>query len=152
MVWTTSRGGPSDKSVRVGSDPACVMGRAVWDDIMLKAMAIVFGLLIAGDALAGATAAPVPGPALGLAALTACFAARRGADADLAALFDAVAPHAPLLFIPAAAGIVAHLDLLAAQAAAIAAAVLLGTAAALVAAGLAAQALLAAETRREREA
>lgn len=120
---------------------------------MLKAIALVFGLLIAGDAVAAATALPVPGPALGLAALALVFAALRAPDPDLAALFDAVAPHAPLLFIPAAAGIVAHLDLLAAQAVAIAAAVLMGTAAALVAAGLAAQALLAPEAeRRECEA
>lgn len=61
----------------------------------------------------------------------------------MAALFDAVAPRFQLLFVPAAVGVVANLDLLAASWISFAAAIVAGTAIAIVVTGLLVQALLA---------
>lgn len=65
-----------------------------------------------------------------------------GPDAAIAQLFDTTAPHFPLLFVPAAVGVVANLDLLALFWAQFVAAVVLGTCATILVAGLCAQALL----------
>jgi len=110
---------------------------------MMKALTVVVALLIVGDVLAGLSALPVPGPAIGLFALTLWFVWRGGTpDAEVAALFDAAAPRFQLFFVPAAVGVVANLDLLANALVFFALAIVGGTAAALVATGLIAQALL----------
>lgn len=109
----------------------------------MKALVIVIALLILGDAVTSAYGLPVPGPAVGLFALTLWFVWRGGTpDAEVAALFDAAAPRFQLLFVPAAVGLVANLDLLADSLVFFAVAIIGGTAAALVATGLIAQALL----------
>lgn len=67
----------------------------------MRALAIVAALVILGDTLAGASGLPVPGPALGLLALTLSFAWRGAPDAEMGALFDVAAPRFRLFFVPA---------------------------------------------------
>lgn len=114
---------------------------------MIRALALVLGLLFLGETLAFLIGVRIPGAALGLAALVVLLAIAGGPDAEMERLFDGVAPNAPLLFVPAAAGIVANLDLLALFWMQVAAAVVLGTAATVLVAGLCAQALLRFDRR-----
>ena len=109
---------------------------------MVRVLALVLALLFCGEAIAALLGVPIPGAALGLAALTAHLAIKGGPDPVMERVFDGVAPNAPLLFVPAAAGIVANLDLLALFWVQFVAAVVLGTGATLIVAGLCAQALL----------
>ncbi len=109
---------------------------------MVRVLALVLALLFCGETAAALLDVPIPGAALGLAALTAHLAIRGGPDPEMARLFDGAAPNMPLLFVPAAAGIVANLDLLTLFWAQFVAAVVLGTGATLLVAGLCAQAML----------
>jgi len=117
---------------------------------MIRAAALVLGLLVAGNAAAEALRLPVPGAALGLIALTAVFAVRGAPDEGCAELFDFAAPYFPMFFVPAAVGVVASLDLLAFAWVHILVAIVFGTAATLLATGLVAQALLRGLARRAR--
>lgn len=115
---------------------------------MIDALARILALLIAAEAAAALLQAPVPGAALGMVALALMFAMNDGPDRDTSRLFDMIAPHAPLLFVPAAVGVVANLDTLVLFWAAYAAAVIFGTGAVLAVTGLSAQALLHFAERR----
>lgn len=108
----------------------------------MSALALVTCLLVAGETAASLFHLPVPGAALGLLGLAALLAARGGPDPTMERLFDGVAPHAPILFVPMAVGVVASREALALFWAHLAVAVVVGTAATLVVTGLCAQALL----------
>lgn len=114
---------------------------------MTRSVAIVLILLILGEAITERFALPIPGAALGLATLMVMLGIRGGPDPEMERLFDGVAPNAPLLFVPAAAGIVANLDLLTLFWAQFVVAVVFGTGATLIVAGLCAQTLLRAARR-----
>ena len=66
----------------------------------------------AGEALALATGAPVPGPVVGLALLLVALRLRDGrdtaADAPLGVAADGLAKHLSLLFVPAGVGVMLH--------------------------------------------
>ncbi len=109
---------------------------------MVRALALVLALLFAGETATALMNINIPGAALGLAGLALLLATRGGPDAEMERLFDGVAPNAPLLFVPAAVGVVANLDLVAQFWAHFAVAVVLGTSATLILAGWCAQALL----------
>lgn len=109
---------------------------------MVRALAMTLALLFVGETTAACLDLPIPGAALGLVGLAAILAATGGPDPAMAQLFDGVAPNAPLLFVPAAVGVVANLDVLELFWAHFAVAVILGTAMTLVVAGLCAQVLL----------
>lgn len=79
---------------------------------MIKFLTLVLTLSLVGDAIAAVLEAPVPGAAIGLALLTGLFVLRKGPDAGSVRLFETVAPHFPLFFIPAAVGIVSSTELL----------------------------------------
>lgn len=119
---------------------------------MLFSFAFLVALLILGDALAMATGWPVPGPAVGLAVLTAAFAWEGSPHPGFIRLFDLAAPWFPLFFVPAAVGVLAHLALLGAAWLHVAVAIVLGTALTLVITGQLAQALLAAADRQRSDA
>lgn len=119
---------------------------------MLPSFAILVALVIFGDAFASAIGWPVPGPALGLAVLTAAFAWEGRPHADFERLFDLAAPWFPLFFVPAAVGVVAHLALLSAAWLHVAVAIFLGTALVLVITGQLAQVLLALADKRKSDA
>jgi holin-like protein len=116
---------------------------------MLSSIAFLVALVILGDAVAGATGWPVPGPAVGLAVLTAAFAWEGRPHPGFGQLFDLAAPLFPLFFVPAAVGVLAHLALLSAAWLHVAVAIVLGTALTLVITGQLAQVLLAAADRRK---
>lgn len=74
--------------------------------------------------------------------LAIVFARRRGPGESMARLFDGLAPHLPLFFVPAAVGIVASVKLLSQAWVHIAVAIALGTAVTIATTGWVAQALL----------
>jgi holin-like protein len=105
-------------------------------------MGLVLGLTVIGDAVAESLAVPVPGAAIGMMVLASVFAVRGGADSASEQIFDVTAPHIPLFFVPAAAGIVASTDLLARAWLSVCVAIVLGTAVTLITTGTLAQVLL----------
>jgi putative effector of murein hydrolase LrgA (UPF0299 family) len=70
---------------------------------MIESLALILLLAVVGDGITDALGLPVPGPAIGLLLLTLIFAARKAPDQGSAALFEAISPHFPLFFVPAAA-------------------------------------------------
>jgi holin-like protein len=117
---------------------------------MTLSIAVVLVLLILGEAIADQFALPIPGSALGLAALAAAFAIRGGPDKGIEKLFDFAAPYFPLFFVPAAVGVIGNLDVLAVAWVAVAAAVVLGTTATILVTGLLGQALLQLASEKTR--
>ena len=109
---------------------------------MLPALAFVLASIAISDLITAALVVPVPGSVLGLIGAAIYFASRGGPTPAMSGMFDALIPYAPMLFVPAGAGVVANLDLIAASWAPIAAVITLGTAGALLATGFAAQLLL----------
>lgn len=90
----------------------------------------------------------MPGPAIGLLALTTLSCCRGGPDDATGRLFEATCPHFPVLFVPAAVGVVATVEKLALLWPLLVAAVVLGTLATIVVTTLSAQALLQSAARR----
>ena len=115
---------------------------------MLKSLVLILVITVLGDLVVESAGLPVPGAALGMLALAAWLTTRGGTDAELARLFDRVAPHFTLFFIPAAVGVVDHADLLAAVWPHVLVAVVLGTSATIVITGRLAQHLLHAASAR----
>lgn len=108
---------------------------------MTQSAAFLLILLIAGDAIAEYFILPIPGAALGLAALASGFALNGRPDKGSEELFDFAAPYFPLFFVPAAVGVVASLDILAFAWVHIAAAIVIGTGVTIFITGLIAQSL-----------
>ncbi len=109
---------------------------------MIRAMMYVLAAALAGDLITHGLGLSIPGPAVGMALMGFSFCAAGGVDKDIERLFDAVAPHFPIFFIPAAVGFVASLDILAAEWLAVSIAILFSTVLAIAATGLIFQALL----------
>ncbi|MDU8914020.1 CidA/LrgA family protein [Aestuariicoccus sp. MJ-SS9] len=109
---------------------------------MIRSAAIVLALLVIGDAVAAFYALPIPGAALGLAALTLAFALRGGPDPGSEELFDFAAPYFPLFFVPAAVGLIGSIDIISHAWISILGAIAVGTALTLVITGQVFQALM----------
>jgi holin-like protein len=109
---------------------------------MIGSLVIVLALAVLGDAISGLLALPIPGSAIGMMLLASVFVARGGADAGSARLFDLASPHFPLFFIPAAVGVVASRELLAAAWLQVAVAIVVGTLVTIAVTGLLSQHLL----------
>ena len=109
---------------------------------MIGGLAALLLCQLAGEMLARAFHLPVPGPVLGMALLLAGLLARRAIPESLARTADGLLAHLGLLFVPAGVGVVMHLDVLAADAAPIALAILGGTLVAIGITGLVAARLL----------
>lgn len=109
---------------------------------MLFAGVIVITLLIAGDVIVASLGIPVPGAVLALLALASLCATSRDAGVRIPKLFDAVIPHAPMLFVPAAVGVIANVPVIASAWMPIVSAITLSTAATLIVAGHALQMFL----------
>lgn len=133
----SSRAAALDSTRREASKPAGPSGAGI-----VVTMGFVLALTVIGDAVAEGLAVPVPGAAIGMMLLASVFAVRGGADPASGRVFDAAAPHFPLFFVPAAAGIVASVELLTDSWLPITAAIVLGTALTLVMTGALAQLLL----------
>lgn len=115
---------------------------------MIQAIALILGLVAAGEATVRTLALPLSGPAIGLMALTTLFCCCSGPDDATGRLFDATCLHLPVLFVPAAVGVVATIDKLALLWPLLVVAVGLGTLATIVVTALTAQALLQSAARR----
>ncbi len=94
---------------------------------MLVSLAILFGVQLAGEALAAGLGLPVPGPVLGFALLAVALwrMPRLAVVVELAAF--GILRYLSLLFVPAAVGIIQQARLLGREGLAIGAAVLLST-------------------------
>lgn len=109
---------------------------------MFLAFAFLLFILVICDAVVAGNGLPIPGPALGLLVLFTIFCWRGDPDAGSGRIFDMVAPHVALFFVPAAVGVVASLNELGQSWGSILVAVLVGTSITLAATGLIAQALI----------
>ena len=99
---------------------------------MIPAFCLLIGLQLAGTALAGVLGIPVPGPVIGLLVLLVWLVAGGHRPAELNAAADGFIRYLPLLFVPAAVGLVQYLDLLSEQGAVLIAVILLSTLAGLL--------------------
>jgi holin-like protein len=115
----------------------------------LRGLALFLLLQAAGAAIARLAGLPVPGPVLGLVLLLGALAVPV-LRAPVQAAADALLAHLSLLFVPVGVGVVAHLDLLAAQGWKLALAIVLSTWVGMAVTALVLRALLAAPPRRER--
>lgn len=111
------------------------------DGSMTRSAALVLVLLVLGNMVAEHFSLPVPGAALGLAALSILFLIRRGPDQGMGQLFDFAAPYFPLFFVPAAVGVVASIDVIEVAWVSILAAIVFSTVASLLITGLVFQAV-----------
>jgi holin-like protein len=109
---------------------------------MMAAFVLTLLLIIIGDAVTMALDIPVPGAVFGLLVMAALFAARGGPTPAMSRMFDLIIPHAPMLFVPAGAGVIANADLIAARWLPIVSVITLSTFVVLLVAGLTAQALV----------
>jgi putative effector of murein hydrolase LrgA (UPF0299 family) len=103
---------------------------------MLLSIGLILLCQLVGEAVAYATGAPVPGPVIGLVLCVLLLLARdrirRGVPAELRdGTFErtgaGLLSHLSLLFVPAGVGVVQRLDVLAGNAGAIIAALLVST-------------------------
>ncbi len=75
----------------------------------------IFGCELAGEFAQQLTGIPVPGPILGLLLLLFVLIVRRGPSSSLQSTARGLLQYLPLLFVPAGAGVAAHLSLIGAE-------------------------------------
>lgn len=100
---------------------------------MIEGLIKLLAFQVAGEAIVFLLSIPIPGAVVGMALLFLYLVARGREDADLDTFTGAFLRHLSLLFIPAAVGIMAHLDRIAEEWLAIAAALAVSTAASIAA-------------------
>lgn len=116
---------------------------------MIVSLTLILVAQLVGEALARATALPVPGPLIGMALLLLFLVLRDAAPRPAAAILPpplvdgtlegtgrGLLAHLSLMFVPAGAGIVGRLDVLEAHGVALACVVLVSTLATLAATAL----------------
>ena len=94
---------------------------------MIEEVARVVLCLAVGEVLARAATLPIPGAVIGLVLLYANLSWLGRVPDSLGSLADGILKNLGLLFVPAGVGIVAYLNLLRSDLAAIVAAILVGT-------------------------
>ncbi len=75
----------------------------------------IFGCELAGELAQQLTGIPVPGPILGLLLLLFVLIVRGGPSSSLQCTARGLLQYLPLLFVPAGAGVAAHLSLIGAE-------------------------------------
>lgn len=100
---------------------------------MIEGLIKLLAFQVAGEAVVYWLSMPIPGAVVGMALLFFYLVLRGREDANLDTFTSAFLRHLSLLFIPAAVGIVAHLDRIAEEWLAISVALLVSTAASIVA-------------------
>ncbi len=100
---------------------------------MIEGLIKLLAFQVAGEAIVHALAIPIPGAVVGMALLFIYLVVRGREDAALDTFTAGFLRHLSLFFIPAAVGIVAHLDRIAQEWVAIAVALIVSTAASVVA-------------------
>lgn len=94
---------------------------------MIQALTLLFLCQLAGEAVVRAAGVAFPGPVLGMALLLACLAAARRPAPALDAVAGTILRNLSLLFVPAAVGVMQQAGLIAANALAIFAALVVST-------------------------
>lgn len=100
---------------------------------MIEGLIKLLAFQMAGEAIVFMLSLPIPGAVVGMALLFFYLVFRGREDAGLDTFTASFLPHLSLLFIPAAVGIVAHLDRIAEEWLAIAVALVVSTVASVVA-------------------
>lgn len=100
---------------------------------MIEGLIKLLAFQVAGEGIVFMLRLPIPGAVVGMALLFAYLVIRGREDAGLDTFTAAFLPHLSLLFIPAAVGIVAHLDRIAQEWLAIAVAIVVSTVASVAA-------------------
>ncbi|MGB1895021.1 MAG: CidA/LrgA family protein [Candidatus Puniceispirillaceae bacterium] len=103
---------------------------------MIEGLFFIFLFQLVGTALAALLQLPVPGPVVGMGLLLAWLALRFRTPASLDALCDIFLRYLPLLFVPAAVGVLNYREILLASGLSIFVILILSTLAALLAAAL----------------
>ncbi len=80
-----------------------------------SALIPIFGCELAGEFMQQLTGIPVPGPILGLLLLLFVLIVRGGPSLSLQSTARGLLQYLPLLFVPAGAGVAAHLSLIGAE-------------------------------------
>lgn len=80
---------------------------------MIQAIALVLAMQLAGEGLARLTGLGIPGPVIGLVLLALVIALIHPLRALVKPLADTLLGHLSLLFVPAAVGLIQHLDVFA---------------------------------------
>ena len=110
---------------------------------MVQGVLTLLVLQLVGEVIARAFRLPVPGPVIGLLLLILALSWRGGAPDWLTEAAEGLLRHLSLLFVPAAAGVVLHLDRLRDEALPLGAALVLSTLLGLVAAAWTTRRLIA---------
>ena len=95
---------------------------------MITAFAILLVSQLAGEAIVRLASLPIPGPVVGMVLLFALMVARSPLPPTLGETADGLLRHLSLLFVPAGAGVVQHLDRLGTDAIRLLAVVVIATA------------------------
>lgn len=82
---------------------------------MMPFLLLLFALSTLGDVVQQLTAAPVPGPVIGMSVLLAALALRRRVPAGLQSTARGLLQCLPILFVPAGAGVMTRLPLMQAE-------------------------------------
>ncbi|MFZ1471260.1 MAG: CidA/LrgA family protein [Paracoccaceae bacterium] len=98
---------------------------------MIQALALLLLFQLGGEATSRALALPIPGPVLGMVALTAALALSPKLMAVMRALAEGLLSHLSLLFVPAGVGVIGHLGELGSMGPGLALAIVVSTAAAI---------------------
>ena len=98
---------------------------------MIQALALLLLFQLGGEATARGLSLPVPGPVLGMVALTLALALSARLMALMRPLAEGILSHLSLLFVPAGVGVIGHLTALGAMGPALALAIVASTAAAI---------------------
>ena len=77
---------------------------------MLQALTAIFACQLAGEAITVACGLPLPGPVIGMALLFAILIVRGHVPSDLGRVGDTLLGNLSLLFVPAGAGIMMHVQ------------------------------------------
>ncbi|MET1007099.1 MAG: CidA/LrgA family protein [Propionibacteriaceae bacterium] len=81
---------------------------------MIRGLIVLLGCQLVGEFLVDLTSVPIPGPVVGMVILFIALRIRRpGPRSPIVQTADGLLNHLQLLFIPAGAGVVAYLPLLA---------------------------------------
>ena len=115
---------------------------------MVRTVSALVCLLVLSEFSVDASGWPIPAGAIGMVILAGWFWRSGTCDTDCGRLFEAITPHVPLLFVPAAVGVIAELSIVSQFWGYFAFAIVFGTAAALLATGLVASLAITFLNRR----
>ncbi|WP_306680147.1 CidA/LrgA family protein [Pseudogemmobacter lacusdianii] len=94
-------------------------------------MTLLLAFQLAGEGLSRSLALPVPGPVIGMVAMTLCLVLSPRFLALMRPLCEGLLSHLSLLFVPAGVGVIGHLTALGAMGPGLALAIVVSTAVAI---------------------